>query len=106
MFNATKTSAHLILAGTLAAFSAVQAPAAVAADAPNYFPVNLEAGGLPPHVLAKMSAFKVASPSAAHDSQQYVQYETEGGVVRIPIASASDAGMKKEQASTPGSSKN
>ena len=85
MFNATKTPAHLILAGTLVAFAAVQAPATAVADAPAYFPVNSEAGGLPPHVLAKMSAFKVASPSVTADSQQYIQYETEGGVVRIPI---------------------
>lgn len=106
MFNVTKIPTHLIVAGTLVAFAvAVQAPVAVA-DSPSYFPINTEAGGLPPHVLAKMSAFKVASPSVTADSQQYIQYETEGGVVRIPIASASDAGMKKEQATVPGRDKN
>lgn len=96
MFKTTKIPAHLILAGTLVAFAAVvQAPAAVAADAPAYFPVNSEAGGLPPSLRVKFSATGVASLGLGSDTQQYIQYETEGGVVRIPIASDKDAKMKK-----------
>lgn len=107
MFNAMKIPAHLILAGTLVAFTAaIQAPAALA-DGPAYFPINKEAGGLPSYVLGNASAFTIGSPREADDPRNYVQYETEGGVVRIPVASGKDTQMmKKEQASAPGHDKN
>lgn len=107
MFNAMKIPARLIVAGTLvAAAVAVQAPVAVA-DSPSYFPINTEAGGLPSYVLDKSSPFTIGSPREADAPRNYIQYETEGGVVRIPVASGKDASMmKKEQASAPGRDKN
>jgi hypothetical protein len=107
MFNVTKIPAHLILAGTLVAFAAaIQAQAAVA-DGPAYFPINKEAGGLPSYVLGSSSAFTIGSPREADDPRNYIQYETEGGVVRIPVAPGKDDSMmKKEQASAPSRDKN
>jgi hypothetical protein len=98
MFKTTKIPAHQILAGTLVAVAfAAPAPAAVAADGPAYFPVNPEAGGLPPSLHVKFSTTGVASLGLGSDTQQYIQYETEGGVVRIPIASDKDIKMKKKE---------
>ncbi len=102
MSYVTKTPLNVVLAGTFIALAGIAsaAPAALAADGPAYFPVNEEAGGLPP-LSAPSSTFRAASPSDAATSQQYVQYETEGGVVRIPLAGASEAREAPQVAAAP-----
>jgi len=102
MSYVTKTPLNAVLAGTFVALAGIAsaAPAALAADGPAYFPVNPEAGGLPP-LSAPSSTFRAASPSDAAASQQYVQYETEGGVVRIPLHGAPEAWEAPQIAAVP-----
>lgn len=90
---------NIALAGALVALAGIVGVAPAAADGPAYFPVNLEAGGLPP-LSAPSSTFQTASPRAA-TSQQYIQYETEGGVVRIPLHGAPEAWENPQLAAVP-----
>jgi hypothetical protein len=100
MSYVTKTPLNIALAGALVALAGIAGTAPAAADGPAYFPVNPEAGGLPP-LSAPSSTFQTASSSATATSQQYIQYETEGGVVRIPLAGAPEAWENPQLAAVP-----
>jgi hypothetical protein len=100
MSHVTKIPLNIALAGALVTLAGIASAAPAAADGPAYFPVNPEAGGLPP-LSAPSSTFQTASPSDVASSQQYVQYETEGGVVRIPLAGAPEAWESPQIAAVP-----
>lgn len=100
MSQVTKAPTNIALAGTFVVLAGIASAAPAMAGGPAYFPVNPEAGGLPP-LSAPSSTFQTASPSAAATSQQYIQYETEGGVVRIPLRGAPEAWENPQLAEVP-----